>query len=636
MMHEKSDINIESSLEELKSEGVSHRRENMLILKILAVVVISASAIIVLFLVFSKSQQQEESFFAVAYSKAGVDYCKSSEGEFKLPSDRKSKTIITKDGKRLFYFTASQINTSKLDLYCCELTSKRKISKGGYMVDSGIGSDISVDFSGNFVIYSKKNDSTGENTFYLYNTEKKNSTKIDSNILDIYILPGIQCAYFTKILNSEKALFKYVFNNPPEKIAAKIKEVNYFESVGKSILIYETNESNAEGSDLYLISGLDEKLLISSNVSDVLYEKYSAGGNLYYFKASVTNINWENVIPDDIKLEDSQITEPNKDDYKFIFGYSYKYRKALIVYNEKLGRDDLRSALNRLIEEDNLIAAYFDCYAYNSTGTFKVGEGVSPESIYCVSIASAPSAVFAKDGYEESKVKFSKLCAMLDNSDINKVTAYASDIIKNSTASQGVHIAYPEHAEGLDLKIDENEALNCEFRYSADGNDVFVMIKDADAVESTFFKISVKDGNISQREVIDANITSFDFSADTVWYLKNGKESSEGPLFSYSAGNIKLAVDAVYSFISFEDNSVLFFQNHTQNQSGLSADLYRFSGDSSILMSNNVDLRSLRSNGSKDLSFIRNYNSDTGGELCVFVGDKMEVIESDVSEILLY
>jgi hypothetical protein len=87
---------------------------------------------------------------------------------------------------------------------------------------------------------------------------------------------------------------------------------------------------------------LNDIQLISSGVSQVLYDEYSPGGNLYYFKSSTEDTAWEEIIADDLKEQDKQISQPNPDDYSFIFGYSYKYRKAVTAYQDKVNRDELR------------------------------------------------------------------------------------------------------------------------------------------------------------------------------------------------------------------------------------------------------------------------------------------------------
>ncbi len=635
-MHQKSDMRTKSSSEELKSGVVNHRSENMLIIKILAAVAIGAAAMVLLFFIGSFIQNKEDSYFAVIYSKSGSDYFKSSKGEFELTEDTKSGTVISKDRRKLFYFTASKIGSNKLDLHCCDLTSSRKISKGGYIVDSGVGSDISINDTGKYLIYSKKNDANGEVLFYLYNTEKKNSTKIESNIKEVFILPDDDGVYFTKTQDSKIALYKYIYNKTPEIIATSVKKVTFYASKEKSALVFETNENSTVTSELYIIYGLDAKTLVSPDVTDVLYDKYVAGGNLYYFKAGKENISWKEIIADDTEIQDSQMMEPEKSDFVFIFGYSYKYRKAIEDYQLKLRRDDLRASIDRLVDGENLITAQFDCYAYNKTGTVKVGKNISPASIYSVSNSASPMLVYEKNVYQLSDITLSDIDEMMSDKDIAEVNSYVSTVLINAATSKGICLAFPGNVEGVDLNIDQLEAKGCEFGFSADGKALYVIIKEATVFESTLYKITIKNDVASQREVIDINISSFGFSGDTVWYLKIDNGSNEGSLYSYTQGNLKAVVDAVYSFICFDDSSVLIFRNHKQNQGELLADLYRCSDGSSMLIDENINLHHFRYNGSDRLTYIRNLAENAGGELCVYADKKVKVIDSGVGEIVLF
>jgi hypothetical protein len=635
-MQDDYDIGSSASSEVLMSEEENPKNENKLIIKILAAVIITASVLGLFYLFASKAQEKIDSYYAVVFSKQGEEFFESSKGGFKLKEYSGRSPLISKDSKTLFYFTPSKTISNKLDLYCCDLTSRQQIKKGGFIVDSGVGSDISVNNNGSYMIYSKKNETNGEIAFYLFNTKKKNSTKFESNIKDLFILHSENGVFYTKIKDSKTALYKYSFYDESKLISESVKKANFFYSDSQDVLVYETFEEDPALFSLNIIEGLGESTLISSAVTDVLYDHYVAGGNLYYFKAGAGIIGWEAVINDDLKEKDEQISQPNPDDYTFIFGYSYQYRKAVTEYQAKIVRDELRASIERTVIMEDLISKGVDCYSYDTGGSFVVALGASVTKVFSVSTISSPCVVYEKYAYKNSEATFSDLEKMMKKKNIAEATNYAIDIIKDATASVGVHLATKENTEGTSLNISNVEAQDSKFGFSKDGTELFVVIEDANVFESTFFKFDITGKTVSRREVIDSNISNIDFSGDTVWYLKPENESGDATLYVYAQGNKKQVINSVFSFICFDDEDTLIFRNKKQNQSGLSADLYVYKGESCVLIDENIDLHKLRYKNANDLTYIKGYTEETGGVLSVYVNEKVSSITDGVTSIILF
>ena len=637
-MRKKHDIVPDASTEDLvKKETPANTNENKLIIKILAAIAVATVVMGMIFYISYRSQLKTDSYFALIYSRQGVDYLKSSKGTLELKNDSGKSPIISKNSKVLFYFTASKKSSNNIDLYCCDLTSKRQIKNGGFIVDTGIGGDIKLNETGSIVIYSKKSDSTGENGYYFFNTNKKKNVKIDSNIKEFYILPNEAGVYYTKVKESKTALFKYEYNQKPLLISDSVKKITYYEASLKNALIYETYEEDRDLFGINFISEQGEPKLISGGVSAVLYDRYTVGGNLYYFKTTDESTGWEEIIPDDLKLQDEQITQPNPNDYKLIFGYNYNYRKALTEYQAKTQRDELRASLKRAINDENLIPERTDCYATNlSEDPVKVVKGVSPGNILTTSNSDQPAVVFNKHEYLKSDTTFSKLSSMLGKRDISYLTTYAADIIKEVSANKGAYLSVPANTDGVSLNISNEEVQGSEFGFSADGNDLYIIIKDAKVFNSTLYKISIEGAGVSRKDVIDINISSFDFTPESVWFLKLDGDSREGLLYRYAKDKKSEVINSVFSFVCFDDNKTLVFRNRKQNQSGLSADLYMYNGESCVLIDENVDMHHLRYKNSGEFAYIKNYTEENGGQICVFVNNEVKQVESGVNAIVLY
>ena len=637
-MKNKHDIVPDALTEDMiKVETPTHIKENKLIIKILVTLALAVIVMGLIIFITYRAQIKTDSYFAVIYSKQGVDYLTSSKGTLELKGDSGKSPIISKNSKVLFYFTASKKSSNSLDLYCCDLTSKRQIKKGGYMVDTGVSSDIKLNETGSFVIYSKKSDSTGGNGYYYFNTKTKKAVKIDNNIKELYVLPNEAGVYYTKIKESETALFKYKYDEEAILISDSVKNIKYYEGSLNSTLIYETHEEEGDLFDIYTVSEQGEPKLISGGVSAVLYDRYAVGGFLYYFKTTDESTSWEEIISDDLKLQDEQITQPSPKDNKFIFGYNYNYRKALTDYQAKTQRDELRASLKRTINDENLIPEHTDCYASNlSEEPVKVVKGVSPGNILTASNGAQPAIVFNKHEYLKSDTTFSKLAGMLAKHDVSYVTSYAADIIKDATANKGAYLSVPANTGGASLNISNEEVQGGEFGFSADGKDLYIIIKDAKVFKSTLYKISNEGNGISRKAVVDINISSFDFTPESVWFLKLDGDASEGMLYRYTQDKKDQVISSVFSFVCFDDNKTLVFRNRKQNQAGLSADLYLYNGESCTLIDENVDMHHLRYKNSAEFAYIKNFTEENGGQICVFVNNAVKQVESGVNEIVLY
>ncbi len=636
-MQFKYDIGLNNTSEELEGKEITPKNENKRILIIVGLLLVAVLVLVLLYFFASQAQQKNDSYYAVVFSKSDGDFFNSSKGGFALNNSAGKKPIITKDSKSLLYFTVSGVSGNRFDLHCCDLTSKIQIKKRGFVVDTGISGDIKVNEVGSHLIYSKKNDSTGEVYFYLFNIKSKKSLKFDNNIKEIFLLSSEDGVYYTKIKDSKTVLYKYSFYDEPQLVAQSIKNVSFFTANGENTLLVETFEEEQTAFGVSIIEGLEDIKVVSTGVAQVLYKEFTHGGNLYFFKSNPEKTAWDEIITDDLIKTDEQLSQPNRDDYGSIFGYSYLYNKAVAAYQEKINRDDLRASISRTVSAENLGSKGMDCFVYNSNETTKIAQNTVPENIFAVSATGEPAVVFEKFDYEQSETTFSKLSKMFSSQGLADVTEYAMEVIRKATASQGAHIAFTvNNSVSQSLNITQAEAQGCTFRFSTTGKSLFVIMKDAKVFDSTFFKYDNINGTLSKREVIDVSISSFDFAGDFIWYHKTEKESNEGALYFYSNGTKKQVIGSVFSFICFENGETLIFRDKKQNQSELYADMYIYSDENCILIDENVDLNHLRYKNSREFVYIKNYDQAAGGDLYVYVNGKHHLAAQGANEILLF
>lgn len=272
----------DDSSEELKNKNLTPKRKNRRIIVIVSLLVVTVLVLVLSYFFALQAHQKKDNDYAIIFSKSDGDYFNSSKGGFELNNGVSEKPIISKDSKKLFYFTASGLSANKFDLHYCDLTSKTQIKKRGFIVDTGINGNIKVNDTGSYLIYSKKNDSTGEVFFYLFNVKNKKSLKFDNNIKEIFLLPSEECAYYTKIKNSKTALYKYIFYSKPQVLVESIKNLSFFTANEKTSLLIETFEEEPAAFGLSIIEGIEDIRVVSTDVAQVLYEEFIPGGNLYF------------------------------------------------------------------------------------------------------------------------------------------------------------------------------------------------------------------------------------------------------------------------------------------------------------------------------------------------------------------
>ncbi len=621
-----------------KVRGLFPKKENKKIAIAVVALVCAVALLALIYFIADAVDRSQSNKYAVLFTKSDGDHFKSSKGGFHFPEDFGKNPVISSDSSTLYYFSSSKVRNGKWDLYCCDLNSKRRVKKAGIIVEYGVQLSIDVNDSGNFAVYAQNDEKTGETHCYLYDKGRKKSAKIDDNIKEVFFPPKEDCLFYTKLKDSKTALFRYRFYEEPELIETAIEKISFFKDADKFALICETSEEAADTFTLKLLDNTKEPIfLVSDAVSSVLYDDYVAGGVLYYFKQTEQEkAVWEDIITDDLKDKDSRITEPDRSDYLFIFGYSYQYRKAVEKYQAKLQRDELRKLIDRSITEMNLMTGTHDCYSFYESKSLKLGDGVSSGTISAVSAQNIPALVLCKYEYENNHIRFSELTGRLLNKELNAVSEAVAEVVKGASKPLGAHCVTAKRPEGVSLNISDEEARAGKFTFSPDGKTVFFTVKEENGSASSIFQITRLDSAKPKKEALGINASELSFCGEEIWYLKKEEGKPDGALYRYNNGKPEQIMDNVFSYICLENSTVLIFSNKTQHQSDLIADLHCFSGKKCELIDKEVDISRIRYNSSGDVAYIKGFKEETGGSLCVYIKDKTYQIAENVNSITLF
>ena len=612
------------------------RRENRLIIKVLSAVVCAAVALSVFLVVGASLEEKNAESFFVMYTKDSEDYMACKKGSFRVVNGTITKTMFSKDGNIVFYLTRSRVAPEKFDLFCCELGDKKRLDKGGFIVEVGVEGTLYMNQAGDRLIYTKMSDNGLEAVSYLYSVENKRSVKIASDIKELYVFSSENTAYFLKRTGTKTVLYKYPFGKSAERIAENILVSHFYEADGVSVLLYETGTETAGATQLNIISGSNAPKTIASEVTGVAYERYTAGGNLYYFKSDKSVADWRDIIPDDLEKSDAAMKEPLKSDYTFVFGRSYRYNRAMDKYNEKVSRDSLRDAIDGYLNQENMLGSMKDCYVYTSGGSHKLAYGASADNVLAAATQGPPAIVFHRYEYQKSDTEFSDLYYIMTRSGITAAVNEAAEVLSDVSSSKGVHISVNGNPEGIALTIDNDALRQDSLSFSSDGKTLYYVLEDKDTGLYALYKTMITDIDSAQPELLDEGLDGFTFVSDTGCYRKPTANRQSGTLYRLSEDKPQKIVDDVASFEVFKDGGILIFRNFVKVQSEAIADLYYYEDGNVVRIDERVSLRHLRYHHAGEIAYIREYSDDAGGELCVFIDGNTKKIDTDVNAVLVF
>ncbi|NLP47806.1 MAG: hypothetical protein GX345_02550 [Clostridiales bacterium] len=601
----------------------------------------AVSALLILFALIAwhrHTNPAAENQYSIVYSSQGQLFLQSDRGKFEAEFSEGSLPVLSQNSSIALYTTVSKREKDALDLYCCQMTDKRQVKRGGKVIDTGKIGDFKINDSGSLVSYLKKDKETGRTDFFLYDTKNKKSRKIDSNVKEVFLAPRGLTAYYTKKREEFSRLYKINFKDPESALLSEdAKKIDFFSDAGTYSIIFETPGADSSLSTLNFIKDDGEINEICKNSQEALLEYYSSGANLYFLTPSELEDDKTSLIEDDLKETDSKINEPNPKDYLFVFGYSYGYRKDKIAYEEKLKRDELRQAIYGDFDYKNDSSPTSNCYVFNpgKGEASLIAENVSPDSLLALaSDSKKPLAIFKDYSHSGEKKSFSHFSQMLPTKSTDEILVLVSDFLREANAYKGIKLCSEGNPQGMKLEFPEENLAESEFILEKNGSNFLIFTKK----DETFFldEVAIGKKKLLPPETIDDNILSYDRAGDVLWFISAAQGGEAGSLNRYEAGEIKPMLQECNYFFSFKNGSALALKN-VKHQSGNSfADLYFVDGEKASFVDEKVDLHSLRFGKDNDIAFITNNDDSVGGQLKIYKKNSLNVLTDGVFEILVY
>ncbi len=595
---------------------------------IAAAAAVAVALIVVLIVVLVKSNNIENNSILI-YKKGNECVVRINDKELVLPDkDAVSFRTDTKE-KRVYYAVPSAYGEELYDLYYVELDGSEIAQP--VIIDFGVGKNFEA--AAGKVYYLKYNKKTSTYDGYVAEMESQKTTAFASNVDEIYIM-GESGIYFTKMHGVSKVLYSF-FGETPAEVCRNIVSVYGFGNAEKPHLIYESqNTAAAQSSQLYIAYEGESPDMICDGATNVMYDNYQPGGNLYYFTTSLESVSWSYVISDEFAESDKAMTKPNRLDYWDLFGVTQAYNEAYIAYQDKMIRDEIRAALDETVEKGGFTAPVYTAFAFNGESVYKVAQNIDPARVYAYAPFGEPRVVFENTSIKAQETDMATLSQIAARSGMEEVINYACNIVKNSVESKGMAVAITVGESCSTYGLAEYDKSRTQFRFSDDGAFIFALVKDTQGERYTLYTNSLSQSKPSARETVAAGVTSFGVKDNSAVYLKTDVGKVTGDIFSFDGTETHKISNAAVDFVLNGSDDILVLKEYNSFYSEPLADCYAYSDGEEIKVGESVIVSSFVTRKDGACAFVE--NSDGATSLVLYSDGETAEISNGVTEIILF
>lgn len=605
-------------------------RSNIKTVIIIAAAVVAIICAIVIVCQIKNDTEPQNTLVAV-YKSGGKSVIRIAGKELTVEDVGADNFVCDKDNNRVFYLINSASSESLYDLCYVEL-KKGEITQPK-IIDFGIEKQYSI--SGGKVYYLKFNRTIGADDGCCCELEEKKIETFAENVSAIYTLDGAGEIYFTKLHGDARYLYRFD-GEAPVAAAKNVVGIYAYNDTEKPHIIFETQPSNGVTA-LYIAYAGAQPELICDNATNIMYDSYVAGGNLYYFSSSEESVSWSYVISDNYAESDKDIERPKRTDFFSILGISSEYNEALRKYNEKLIRDEIRAALNESVENGDFSVPAFTAFAYTPNGVIKVADGVDPEKVYSVAAHGNPKIIFESVKVLAGETAIDTLVAIAQRSNLGDVIDYAKSLVSDSIASDGLAVAANiDGALTVNLLSDYDKDKTL-FSFSEDGNRIFALVRDSAGEKLSLFTNALDASCVPSEKVgADTGISSYRFVENEIVYLKTDVGKSSGDVFTYDGEKTEKLANAVNAFTIENGKDVVVLKNYGYTAGFVStADLYVSEDGEEKQVCTAVSTDGILCTESGCLGFI-SVDESGAKSFMIYADGEAVTVAAGVSEIILF
>ena len=579
------------------------------------------------FQLFGSTKAENNS--VIVYQKDSQYVIRINNKEMVVEDMTASDFRCDKENKRVYYTTESQYAEGLYDLYYVQL--KRSNITKPRIIDYGIRKDYKI-VSGK-AFYSKMNTDTRADDGCVCDINSGKIEVYSENIEWYFPLENSDTVYFTRMHGESRVLFKYTAAAPIE-VCRNVVTVKSYNNSETPHILFEIDSTLYPGmTEFYIAYAQGAPELISDNTYQVKYDSYISGGNLYYFTASDENISWSYVIADAYAEGDKDLTRPKRSEYYAMFGVSSQYNEALRKYQNKLVRDEIRTALTESMEKSNLSTPLFTAYAYNKNGSFKIAEKVDPAEVYSVAIYGNPKIVYNASEIIRSSTDMSSLVDIAQRSSIEEVISYAQSVINSSVKSLGITVSTYTPTGEISHKLSGYDKDKTVFALSQNGNRLFALVRDNVGAKLTLYSNGFNEKHVpSANNNIVTGISSYRFVENHIVYFKDDIQKNTGDIFAYNGDKTVKISNAASSFKVANESDIIILKDYDNSSETPTADFYLFVDSKEKSVKKDIVADSVIVSPNGNAAYIVGENN----ELEVYSKGKTSTVVDGVEKILFF
>lgn len=544
---------------------------------------------------------------------------------------------INEESERVFFTAVSAYDDTLFDLYYCEINNLGEIIQPK-LIDYAVQGDYTVSYKGDSVYYLKYNSGSAVVEANVCDISENSITVIADNVEQMYVLPVQEEVYFTKMHSATKVLYLYA-GEAPKELCRGVSGIMLYDDCEKPHIVFEELPQDGSASvNLYIAYSGQEPELIAQNVSNVMYDHYKSGGNLYYFKTTKQAISWTAVIADEYRETDKNITKPQRTNFFSIFGVSAEYNKALREYQDKQIRDEIRTALDTAFSEGTFEAPLYTAYAYTGETCVKLADEVNPGDIYSVSEFGTPKIIYESVKLTAATTDISALVTIAERNSIDDVIDYAASVVSKGIESQGMALSVYTGSGSADYKLAGYDTTKTLFSFTKDGSGFFAFVKDGVSEKVSVYASSLSGEKLqpSTPITVDTNVTSYVFTEDEMLYLKLDSGKNYGDLFSFTQNGKTKVFNAVSAFLVRSGSGVTALKNYQNSIGEPTADYFTILDGDEVPVDSGIIISSFSANSVGRMAYLVPAQSGSGNEFRMFENGTVVTIDEDVSEIIAF
>ena len=599
-----------------------------IIISVAASLIVAVCLAVIIGMVIEKNNPENSKI--IVYRKNNTDIIRINEKELVVNLKNTSDFKCDKRSGRVFFSVESSYSDGLYDLYFVEEKSGEITSPK--LIDYAVEKNFSV--SSGKVYYLKFNNKTSANDACVCDVDSNKIKVFAENVDSIYTLDGAESVYFIKMHGSTQVLYEYS-NESPAEISRNISNIFSYENENKPHILFETkSQADNNSNQLYIAFPGQQPELICDNVSNVLYDNYKAGGNLYYFTTSEESVSWSYVISDAYEESDLTMERPVRSDFFSFFGISAEYNEALRKYQDKLVRDEIRQALNIMTENGEFSAPVYSAFVYNENGTFKLAENIDPTRVFAVAAFGEPKIIFEDTTVTEAQSDMDSLVSIAQRSAISEVLDYARSLVANSVVSNGVEVAVYSEENGNPVmsELHDYDKTKTLFSFSDSGERIFALERGSQTGKLTLYSNSIDTNHkVTERINVSSDVSSYWINDKSIFYMKSDIGKDTGDIYVFDGNSSTKISNAANAFMLSGENEVFIIKDNNSDYSEPVASYYCFSDDTESEIAKDVIVSTfVHQNGSA--AFITSDNN----KLFIFTDGSSGFISDSVDEILLF